>query len=89
MSDLKPQLVDYNLIQFPVKQITPIQQKIATQDNSKFYFNLLMIIILLIGGLVLYYRNKNKEELLTEYENKLINQYQNEFINMNKDVSEY
>lgn len=61
MDKTKPKLVDYNLIDFPKKVITSVQKKIITQDNSKFYFNLLMLAILAIGIYVLYYRNKNKE----------------------------
>ena len=60
MDKTKPKLVDYNLINFPKKVINSVQKKIVTQDNSKFYFNLLMVGILAIGIYILYYRNKNK-----------------------------
>ena len=60
MDKTKPKLVDYNLINFPKKVISSVQKKIVTQDNSKFYFNLLMLAILALGIYVLYYRNKHK-----------------------------
>jgi cbb3-type cytochrome oxidase subunit 3 len=79
MDKTKPKLVDYNLIDFPKKVITSVQKKIITQDNSKFYFNLLMLAILAIGIYVLYYRNKNKERY---NEDNLANiLFLNEYIN--------
>ena len=41
MSNQKPKLVDYKLVNFPKKQITNIQKKIVTQDNTKFYLKVL------------------------------------------------
>ena len=86
MQDKKPKLVDYNLIQFPQKQITNIQKKIVKQDNSKLYINLLMIIILCIGGYLLYYRMKNKINMIQENNANIM--FLNEYINSSLNNSE-
>ena len=79
MDLIKPKLVDYNLIKFPKKKPTKIQQKIVKQDNSKFYLNLLMILILCIGGYALYYRMKNKEKERLELEANIL--FIDEYVN--------
>tara|TARA_B100002019_G_C21170173_1_gene547989 strand:+ start:712 stop:1047 length:336 start_codon:yes stop_codon:yes gene_type:complete len=79
MNLIKPKLVDYNLIKFPEKKLTNIQQKIVTQDNSKFYLNLLMVLILCIGGYALYYRMKNKEKERLELEANIL--FIDEYVN--------
>lgn len=79
MNLIKPKLVDYNLIKFPKKKPTKIQQKIVKQDNSKFYLNLLMILILCIGGYALYYRMKNKEKERLELEANIL--FIDEYVN--------
>lgn len=87
MNLIKPKLVDYNLIKFPKKKPTKIQQiihykmqpKIMKQDNSKFYLNLLMILILCIGGYALYYRMKNKEKERLELEANIL--FIDEYVN--------
>lgn len=87
MNLIKPKLVDYNLIKFPKKKPTKIQQKIhhkmqpkiMKQDNSKFYLNLLMILILCIGGYALYYRMKNKEKDRLELEANIL--FIDEYVN--------
>ena len=79
MNLIKPKLVDYKLIKFPEKKITNIQQKIVTQDNSKFYLNLFMIFILCIGGYALYYRMKNKEKERIELEANIL--FIDEYVN--------
>ena len=79
MDKTKPKLVDYNLINFPRKVITPLQKKIVKQDNSKFYFNLLMLGILGIGIYVLYYRNKNKQKYKEDNMANIL--FLNEYIN--------
>ena len=66
-------------IDFPKKLITPIQKKIVTQDNSKFYLNLLMICILGIGIYILYHRHKTKEQVKYDNQAKLL--FLNEYIN--------
>ncbi len=86
MPGQKPKLVDYNLIQFPQKQITNIQKKIVKQDNSKLYINLLMIIILCIGGYLLYYRMKNKINMIQENNANIM--FLNEYINSSLNNSE-
>ena len=87
MNLIKPKLVDYNLIKFPKKKPTKIQQKIhhkmqpkiMKQDNSKFYLNLFMIFILCIGGYALYYRMKNKEKERLELEANIL--FIDEYVN--------
>jgi len=79
MNLIKPKLVDYNLIKFPKKKPTKIQQKIVKQDNSKFYLNLFMILILCIGGYALYYRMKNKEKERLELEANIL--FIDEYVN--------
>ena len=87
MNLIKPKLVDYNLIKFPKKKPTKIQQKIhhkmqqktMKQDNSKFYLNLFMILILCIGGYALYYRMKNKEKERLELEANIL--FIDEYVN--------
>ena len=79
MNLIKPKLVDYNLIKFPEKKLTNIQQKIVKQDNSKFYLNLFMIFILCIGGYALYYRMKNKEKERIELEANIL--FIDEYVN--------
>ena len=86
MPGQKPKLVDYNLIKFPQKQITNIQKKIVKQDNSKLYINLLMIIILCIGGYLLYYRMKNKINMIQENNANIM--FLNEYINSSLNNSE-
>ena len=100
MNLIKPKLVDYKLIKFPEKKITNIQQKIVTQDNSKFYLNLFMLLILCIGGYALYYRMKNKEKerleleanilFIDEYVNNSLKEIKNEISqdNINNDVTD-
>ena len=100
MNLIKPKLVDYNLIKFPKKKPTEIQQKIVKQDNSKFYLNLFMILILCIGGYALYYRMKNKEKerieleanilFIDEYVNNSLKDMKNELSsdNINNDVTD-
>tara|TARA_B100000963_G_C22612517_1_gene665554 strand:+ start:1095 stop:1391 length:297 start_codon:yes stop_codon:yes gene_type:complete len=66
MTLIKPKLVDYDLIKFPQKKASKIQQKIVKQDNTKFYINLFMIFILCIGGYVLYHRMTMKEQVTLE-----------------------
>lgn len=79
MSNQKPKLVDYKLINFPKKQITNIQKKIVTQDNTKFYLNLGIIFVLFLGFYILYYRMKNKpkNELELKQNIYLLNEYVN------------
>jgi hypothetical protein len=87
MNLIKPKLVDYNLIKFPKKKPTKIQQKIhhkikketLKQDNSKFYLNLFMLLILCIGGYALYYRMKNKEKERLELEANIL--FIDEYVN--------
>lgn len=79
MNLIKPKLVDYNLIKFPKKKPTKIQQKIVKQDNGKFYLNLLMVLILCIGGYALYYRMKNKEKERLELEANIL--FIDEYVN--------
>ena len=100
MNLIKPKLVDYNLIKFPEKKLTNIQQKIVKQDNSKFYLNLFMIFILCIGGYALYYRMKNKEKerieleanilFIDEYVNNSLKEMKNELSidDINNDVTD-
>ena len=87
MNLIKPKLVDYNLIKFPKKKTTKIQQKIQQKiyqetlkkDNSKFYLNLFMLLILCIGGYALYYRMKNKEKERIELEANIL--FIDEYVN--------
>ena len=81
----KPRLVDYNLIDFPKKQITNIQRKIVKQDNTKFYVNLVMVVILCIGGYILYYRMQNRINMIDENKANLL--FINEYINQSLDNS--
>ena len=81
----KPRLVDYNLIDFPKKQITNIQRKIVKQDNTKFYVNLVMVVILCIGGYILYYRMHNRINMIDENKANLL--FINEYINQSLDNS--
>ena len=77
MSNQKPKLVDYKLVEFPKKQITNIQKKIVTQDNTKFYLNLGIIFVLFLGFYILYYRmkNKHKKDLELRQNIYLLNDY--------------
>lgn len=87
MNLIKPKLVDYNLIKFPKKKTTKIQQRIQQkikqetlkEDNSKFYLNLFMLLILCIGGYALYYRMKNKEKERLELEANIL--FIDEYVN--------
>jgi hypothetical protein len=100
MNLIKPKLVDYNLIKFPKKKTSKIQQKIVKQDNSKFYLNLFMIFVLCIGGYALYYRMKNKEKerieleanilFIDEYVNNSLKEMKNELSvdDINNDVTD-
>ena len=62
----KPSLIDYNLIEFPKKELSELQKKIIKTDNTKLYLNLFMISILLLGIYVLYSRMTEKEEVDTK-----------------------
>jgi hypothetical protein len=86
MPGQKPKLVDYDLIQFPQKQIANIRKQIVKQDNSKLYINLLMIIILCIGGYILYHRMKNKINMIQENNANIM--FLNEYINYSLNNSE-
>ena len=86
MPGTKPKLVDYDLIQFPIKQITNIQKKIVKQDNTKIYINLIMIAILCIGGYILYHRMKNKINMIQENNANIM--FLNEYINYSLNNSE-
>ena len=86
MPGKKPQLVDYDLIQFPKKQITNIQKQIVKQDNTKLYINLIMIAILCIGGYILYHRMKNKINMIQENNANIM--FLNEYINYSLNNSE-
>ena len=81
MSNQKPKLVDYKLVDFPKKKITNIQKKIVTQDNTKFYLNLGIIFVLFLGFYILYYRmkNKHKNELELKQNIYLLNDYVNNY----------
>lgn len=72
MTLIKPKLVDYDLIKFPKKSPSKIQEKIVKQDNTKFYINLFMIFILCIGGYVLYRRMVTKDQVKTENDANLL-----------------
>lgn len=87
MDKIKPNLIDYNLINFPKKLISPIKKKIVNTDNTKLYINLVMLGLLIIGIYILYYRNQNKSKYNEENELNLllINEYINNSLNNNKD----
>jgi len=84
---IKPKLVDYDLIKFPKKKISKIQQKIVKQDNTKFYINLFMIFILCIGGYILYRRMITKEQVKIENDANLLffHQYVTDSLNENEE----
>tara|TARA_B100000700_G_scaffold318482_1_gene411731 strand:- start:302 stop:583 length:282 start_codon:yes stop_codon:yes gene_type:complete len=86
MTNLKPKLVDYKLLEFPKKKITNIQKKIVTQDNTKFYLNLGIICVLLIGLYILYYRMQNKYQEDIKLKNNIL--FLNEYVN-NYSIDEY
>tara|TARA_Y100000389_G_C17227010_1_gene396193 strand:+ start:323 stop:640 length:318 start_codon:yes stop_codon:yes gene_type:complete len=75
----KPHLVDYNLINFPKKQITKIQKKISNSDHTKLYINIFMVLILFLGLYLLYYRMKTKINTIEENNANLL--FINEYIN--------
>tara|TARA_B100000214_G_C23959628_1_gene624585 strand:- start:1145 stop:1426 length:282 start_codon:yes stop_codon:yes gene_type:complete len=81
MTNQRPKLVDHKLLEFPKKQITSIQKKIVTQDNTKFYLNLGIICVLLLGLYILYYRmqNKYKEDLELKNNILFLNNYVNNY----------
>ena len=85
MTLIKPQLVDHDLIKFPKKKPSKIQQQIKKQDNTKFYINFFMILILCVGGYVLYKRMMNKEQEKRENETNLLlfHQYVNDSLKEN------
>lgn len=87
MALIKPKLVDYDLIKFPRKKTSKIQQKIVKQDNTKFYINLFMLFLLCIGGYVLYRRMITKEQVKIENDANLlfIHQYITDSLNENKE----
>lgn len=86
MTNQKPKLVDYKLLEFPKKQITNIQKKIVTQDNTKFYLNIGIICVLLIGLYILYYRMQNKYQEDIKLKNNIL--FLNEYVN-NYSTDEY
>ena len=69
---IKPKLVDYDLIKFPKKKPSNIQQRILKQDNTKFYINLFVIFILCIGGYILYRRMLTKDQMKIENDANLL-----------------
>ena len=75
----KPSLIDYNLIEFPKKELSELQKKIIKTDNTKLYLNLFMISILLLGIYVLYSRMTEKEEVDTKNKKNIL--FLNEYIN--------
>ncbi len=79
MPNQKPHLVDYNLIDFPKKQITKIQRKISNSDHTKLYINIFMVFILFLGLYLLYYRMKTKIKTIEENNANLL--FINEYIN--------
>ena len=79
MPNQKPNLVDYNLINFPKKQITKIQKKISNSDHTKLYINIFMVLILFLGLYLLYYRMKTKINTIEENNANLL--FINEYIN--------
>ena len=83
MQGKKPKLVDYNLIEFPKKQITNIQKKIFKTDHTKLYVNILMVVILLVGLYFLYYRMKNKINTVQENNANIL--FMSEYINQSLD----
>ena len=74
MNLIKPKLVDYNLIKFPIKN-KKIKEKIIKSDinNNKIYLNIFVIIIIFLGAYSLYYRMKNKEKVYFTITDNLIN----------------
>lgn len=83
MQGIKPKLVDYNLIEFPKKQISNIQKKIFKTDHTKLYVNILMVVILLLGLYFLYYRLKNKINIVQENNANIL--FMSEYINQSLD----
>ena len=75
----KPSLIDYNLIEFPKKELSELQKKIIKTDNTKLYLNLFMISILLLGIYVLYSRMTEKEEVDNKNQKNIL--FLNEYIN--------
>jgi len=75
----KPSLIDYNLIEFPKKELSELQKKIIKTDNTKLYLNLFMISILFLGIYVLYSRMTEKEEVDTKNKKNIL--FLNEYIN--------
>ena len=84
MQDKKPKLVDYNLINFPKKQISNIQKKILKTDNTKLYVNIAMVIILFFGLYLLYYRMKHKIQVIEENNANIL--FMSEYINQSIDA---
>ena len=80
MNLIKPKLVDYNLIKFPIKN-KKIKEKIIKSDinNNKIYLNIFVIIIIFLGAYSLYYRMKNKEKNRLELEANIM--FLDEYIN--------
>lgn len=83
MQGRKPKLVDYNLISFPKKQISNIQKKILKTDHTKLYVNIGMVIILFLGLYFLYYRMKNKIQIIEENNANIL--FMSEYINQTID----
>jgi hypothetical protein len=83
MQGRRPKLVDYNLIEFPKKQISNIKKKIFKTDHTKLYVNILMIVILLLGFYLLYYRMQNKINIIEENNANIL--FMSEYINQGLD----
>ena len=72
----KPKLVDYSLIQGPIKRVVKTTSSLATKGDNSLLINLIGIMILCIGGIIIYQRYAEKETKEIEKQNVILGFHQ-------------
>ena len=72
----KPKLVDYSLIQGPIKRVVKPTSYLATKGDNSLLINLIGIMILCIGGIIIYQRYAVKETKEIEKQNVILGFHQ-------------
>jgi hypothetical protein len=72
----KPKLVDYSLIQGPIKRVVKPTSSSPTKGDNSLLINLIGIMILCIGGIIIYQRYVEKETKEIEKQNVILGFHQ-------------